>query len=317
MILIKRLFLKIVSQPLLHFILLGGLLFVLQPIFRQPLPLVPIQISSSAQLGLYENWTRETGRKPSVEEQAALLEQHIDEELLLREARRLELHLHDSVVQERLLRNMQFAEQAPGLDDATLLKSAYALGMAEADLVVRRRLLQLMRHRLQRSARVSEADALQYFETRIGDFEQPTRYSFSQVYIPSAPDADSQLLTAENALKLGQDYTELGKPFLLGKHFEKLTAAQIKRQLGDDFVPLIASAPQGEWFGPITSIYGKHLIRVDAVEAPRAPSFSTVRSRVTAELYAQREDAALRANLDLLRNRYPVHVEASNTGKAS
>ena len=98
-------------HPLLHFLLIGALLFA----GKQWLPPPPsaelqtIRVSATDLRRLQGEWMRETARAPTESELQSSVQRHIDEELLLREALHLGLDTTDPVARERLVMNMRFA----------------------------------------------------------------------------------------------------------------------------------------------------------------------------------------------------------------
>ena len=82
----------------------------------------------------------------------------------------------------------------------------------------------------------------------------------------------------------------------------------IDRVFGTGFHTALITIPVGEWYGPIQSGYGQHLVRVEYQTEAILPSLSDVRDRVegewrAAEMETMREDLS-RAVL----NRYRVSL---------
>ena len=76
----------------------------------------------------------------------------LENEMLLREALKLQLHRADRTVFERLLRDLDFLGVADGLSDRDRFERALSLGLHLDDEVVRQRLIFLMEQRLLRSS---------------------------------------------------------------------------------------------------------------------------------------------------------------------
>lgn len=315
---------RLLREPILHFLLLGGMLMFVQQNWGRQLEVLfrpqHIEISQADRERLQREWLGQTGRLPDAAEMAALVDQRLDEELLLREARRLGLHERDPVVRQRLVRNMRFVEQTQDGNDQGLLDAALALGMLDSDPVVRRRLIQRMRHRIESDVTVTEAQARDYYETHVGQFERPARYHFRHIYFSS--NHPQPLLAASELLpSLGAASPEqarpAGDPFLLGQEFKGVSAREITKMLGSSFAANITSAPQGQWTGPLESIYGQHLVYLESVQPGRPADYATVRSAIVARLYAEQEAAALRRELNALRQRYRFRIAGSAGGDSA
>ncbi|MDJ0866230.1 MAG: peptidylprolyl isomerase [Myxococcota bacterium] len=108
-----------------------------------PRPLVVITPAEVAALA--DAWTASARRPPSPAQRAALIEQAIDEAILLREAWASGLWDGDPVVERRLARVGAFVSpDAPGTE-AGATAAARALGLDREDVVVRRYLVERMR----------------------------------------------------------------------------------------------------------------------------------------------------------------------------
>ncbi len=307
----------VLRSPLLHFLLLGALLFVTEQLVPQAWragPREPLHVGRQELQDLGEKWAREIGRPLSPAELHANLREHLDEEMLVREALRTDLDRRDPAVRQRLLQNMRFAFPAAAGDDARLLREARALGMLSRDLVVRRRLAQAMKRRLAEKVAVSDAE-LQAVLTQRAQAAAAERIAFSQVYFSSdvaGRDAGREArallprLQGDGAIAV----ETLGDPFLLGRQFPLSQPAEIARAFGESFARQLAASPQGVWAGPIASAYGWHLVRVEAIErATRAAESAARRKQAYYLLVEAREKQAVRDGLQALRQKYPVTVE--------
>jgi len=100
---------KILREPLVHFIAIGALLFGLYGTVRDRHQSVSDTISVSAtQISLFqEQWRQQQGRSPTPAELQWLVDQYIREEVLSREAKALGLDRDDTIVR-RLVQKMDF-----------------------------------------------------------------------------------------------------------------------------------------------------------------------------------------------------------------
>jgi hypothetical protein len=302
-------------HPLLHFLLLGGLLFGV----KQWLPAAPvpgaqvIHVSAADLQRLRDDWWRDTARAPDAAELQASLQRHVDEALLLREALSLGLDRSDPVARERLVKNMRFAFPESTAGDGELLDEARTLGMPARDLVVRRRLVQVMEMRIVSQANIGEAELRDYVAQHPERYSQPPRYAFRHVFfsVDREPGAVARAARGRLEKLRTQAGAEMaGDPFLLGNRFPPRSETDIARQFGTDFARALAQIPPGQWAGPLRSPYGLHLVRVEQVEAAAPPDFEQVRQRAAYALLAEREKEVLREELVRLRQRYRVEVAA-------
>jgi len=93
--------------PALHFLLLGGLLFVLARRYQTP-PRPRIVVSAAEVDALRTGWARAHGSPPPAAVERTLVDDAVDEAILLREARALGVDRRDPAVGERLARLGRF-----------------------------------------------------------------------------------------------------------------------------------------------------------------------------------------------------------------
>lgn len=298
----------LVRAPVLHFLLLGGLLFTAQRWIGVP---DTVLISEVQVQQLREDWQRETGRMPSTPELQASLSRHVDEALLLQEALRLELDSKDAVARQRMLNNLRFALDDQISDDADLLAEARRLDMPVNDVVVRRRLLQVMENRLLTAELPTDVELRQYVSDRPQRYTQAARYSFSQRYFSRDGRGETAALAqAQAALTQLQaaPQSPVGENFLLGQNFSHATPEEITARFGKSFATAVTQAKSGQWVGPLLSPYGAHLIRIAEVQAPQPADYASIRARAAYAWLAEHEPQRLREVLAPLRARYRVEL---------
>ena len=142
---------RLLKEPLLHFLVLGGLMFAAYSALGTDQPTVQpqpvIHMTAADAEWLKGMWTRQWHRPPTDEELTGLVTDHLKEEVLAREARALELDVGDTVVRRRLAQKMAFL-----LEDTI------------------------------RTAEPPEAELRDFYETRPDLTRIPRRVSFTQVF---------------------------------------------------------------------------------------------------------------------------------------
>ena len=71
------------------------------------------------------------------------------------------------------------------------------------------------------------------------------------------------------------------------------------------------TAPVGQWFGPVRSGYGWHLIYVTERKAPELPHLDAIRSRVLADYMEEQRQILNAQAFEKLRSKYRI-VHESN-----
>jgi len=312
---------RLYREPLVHFLLLGGAVFALRGVIsadRDPQRRVLI-VPATEVARMQQEAERANGRPPGRQELEALVSGWIDDELLVREARERGWQRSDPVVQQRLVRNLRFLEEAPDTPAEALVDRALALGLDRSDLVVRRRLVARMRLELAREARLeepSDAELQAVLDTRPERFRVPPRVRLTQLFL--SRDRRAGTLEADAASLLGElraagtppaDALTRSDPSLLAGEQPLSSEAQLSARFGPEFARRVHELEPGDWRGPVASSYGLHLVWVHETQATRMPSLDEVRNVVRASWRAERERAALRAALSELRSNVDLQVE--------
>ena len=308
-------FLTRLNKPWLHFIVLGVLLYYLQGVFfPEPKPVVG-PLNQARLEALQQQWFASTGRLPTPEQQARMVAAELDRDMLFQRAIQLELHLYDTVVYQRLLRNMRFLQLAEGKSDQALYEEALAMRLHLGDEVVKRRLIQVM-EQLMLAANppqpVAEAALLAEFEKRREELRRSARYSIEHLYFnrERESDIDTVIATiAEQNLSATQA-REMSSPFLPGYRFKRQTPDQLARHFGAAFVKNLQEAdPQpGSWRGPIRSTYGLHYVWVSDVEVDRDATLEEVRGQLLRDLESREKAAALQDSITTMRDSFEVRL---------
>jgi hypothetical protein len=245
---------KILREPLLHFLVLGAGLFLLFGGIGKLAEERPDQIVvTEAKIGnVAELFERTWRRPPTAAELDGLIEDHIKEEILYREALALGLERDDIVIRRRLRQKMEFLSE-----DVTP------------------------------PAEPTEAELRIFLAEHADRFRAPWRVSFAQVYLsPERRGANvrsdaERLLVALNTGK--SDPAEAGDPLLLEQDYRELAAQDVERLFGGAFAAQVAQLPVGRWSGPVESGYRLHLVLVREQAPASKPDLTEVREPVANE----------------------------------
>ena len=306
-------FLSRLNRPWLHFIVLGSLLFYLQGVlFPEPKPVIG-PLGEARLEALQQQWFASTGRLPKDEQMARMVAAELDRDMLFQRAIELELHLYDTVVYQRLLRNMRFLQLAEGKTDQELYEQALEMRLHLGDEVVKRRLIQVMEQLLLAAnppRPITEEALAAEFDKRKDELRRPPRYYIEHLYFNREREAEVESVIAAIQAQ-GLDATEareFSSPFLPGYRFTRQSPDQLARHFGSAFVEnLRATDPQpGTWRGPVRSTYGVHYVWVEDVEPSRDATLEEVRGLLQRDLESRERTRALRESIDAMRENYEV-----------
>ena len=271
--------LRLLKDPLVHFLLLGGLLFLLFAWRGEPGATDPheIVIADEDVQRMQQALAILHGRVPTREEMWAILEPSIKEEILYREALALGLDQNDSQVRARLAEKMLFLTQ----DIAEPIEP-------------------------------TGAELAAYFEADPERFRRLATISFEHIFFSPSRRGAQLEADAEAALLMvreGGADSVVSDDLLLEERYERTEFAAIRRAFGDNFASTVtALQPENTWLGPIRSDYGLHLVRVTELNASYQPDLDEVGAEVKTALMAQRRLEANEAEYRELRGRYEVVV---------
>ncbi len=226
---------KLIREPLVHFLVLGLGLFLLFGIVGESddAPTNFIVVSTARVAQLTEIFTRTWQRPPTEQELEGLIENHIREEIYYREALAMSLDRDDTIVRRRLRQKLEFiTDDLVGTVDPT------------------------------------EAQLASYFRDHSDDFLVPSQLSFRQIYFnrdrrgeQATRDAESLLARLKGA-RSSVDTSTFGDSLMLPGDYELTSEVEVARQLGSEFAAAMAELPVGRWSGPVESGFGLHLVLI-------------------------------------------------------
>ncbi|WMI69044.1 peptidyl-prolyl cis-trans isomerase [Mangrovimonas sp. YM274] len=278
---------QLIKEPLIHFFLLGALLFVLYSQVNKSDTEQDIVVDNADVEHMAELWRMQWQRPPTSEELQGLIDKYVNQEVLYREALRMNLDHNDEIVKRRLAQKMEF------------------LGQDLSGLV----------------APASEDNLKAYFEEHKKDFATPYRYNLYQILFT----ADNHVNPYDKAKAVLKEYNSLdtqgmrekGDPFLLDYALQDTDAFYLNREFGEQFSQQLETLPTGEWAGPIVSGYGVHLVFIESRTPPSIPNFADVKDKVQRDYEYQMEQESQAAILKALRDNYKVRITADNLEKAT
>jgi len=275
---------KLLREPLVHFLILGAILFLVFDVTRETDQPGERRIVVTAEQvdQLAAQFSRTWLRDPTPEELNGLVERYLRSEIYYREALAMGLGQDDPYVRNRLVLKLEVL-----LDDLS----------AEAE--------------------PADAELARFLTEHAERFAEPARLWFRQVYLNpdrhSDPSAEAQRLL--DLLRSGADPDALGDVSMLTPGLDTATPNEIARQFGEDFADTLEGLEPGGWIGPVRSPFGMHLVRVTQRQPVRQPALAEIRDAVLAEWRDQRRREAKKQAYQRLRERYEIVMEpTTHTG---
>jgi len=250
------------KDPLLHFLVIGGLLFVtLSWLGRTSAPMSPQRIVITAEqvAELARSAELLQGRPPTDEELQDLVREAVREEVYYRRALALELDVNDDEVRRRLVEKMQYLTEDTADPDPP------------------------------------QADVEAYFAANAAQFRIPELVTFDQVFFSPRMRGDSVLTDADESLQAmqgGASPEAFGDSTPLDGRFEAADPERVRILFGEALTEAVFAEAMNVWLGPFESDFGWHLVRIIDRRSERDPQYAEVEVLVHEAYAAQRLERA-------------------------
>ncbi len=214
--------------------------------------------------------------------------------------------------------------------EEALVREATSMGLADGDYVIRRRMAQkmyyLMDDTVTQSFAPGEAPLQEYFLAHQDRYHVAPTMTFTHVFV------DNEIKRQESAEAVAQrlkrelesrnagfdDAPAYGDRFPYLKNCVKRTPDFIESQFGADFTAALAGlAPSSHWQGPIKSSYGYHLVLLTQRAAAYLPKLADIRDEVKDDLLRDTIAAYREAAINDLTRRFRVRLDAIQPGPAA
>lgn len=273
---------RLLSEPLLHFLLIGVALFMLYGALNRGRSDAPrdIVVTEARVEALADSFATVWMRPPTPEEVKGLVDDYVAEEIYYREAIAMGLDQDDTVIRRRLRQKMEFISE-----DAAA------------------------------AAEPTDAELQAYLAAHPEKFLEPAEFTFVQVYFSTEKRGDKvrssaeQLLTELQAGRGPAALADAGDPTLLPSDMQSVSPQVIANAFGSDFAAQLVEAPVGQWTGPLQSGFGLHLVRVDDRKADAMPAFEQIRPIVLREWQSEQRTQSNKAFLDSLKAKYDIRID--------
>jgi hypothetical protein len=268
----SRSFTRWLREPLLHFVLLGGLLFAADHAIngRAGDPRV-IEVDAVVDREAIEVFRNARGRAPNDDELYALRRVWLDNEVLYREGLRLRLDEGDKMIRDRVIFK--------------------ALSMVNAELKL---------------PPYDEATLRAWFDKNRAKYDEPARYDFQEAVLATEGGAPSESAARAFAATLnagaGGD-ANAGLRVFTGRPHENIV-----QSYGADFARALEALPVGEWQA-IAHGANWRVMRLESLTPARAATFEPMAGVVLQDwkdaVMAEQRAAAVRA----MAQKYTVKVQ--------
>ena len=271
---------KLLKDPLIHFLLLGGLLFVLYGFLNQDEEQAEaheIVIDQSDVDRLSKAYQRNWNQLPDSTTLQGLIEAEVKAEIFYREALRMNLDHNDEIIRRRLKQKYEF-----------LVKD------------------------LTTPQRASDELLQQFYTENPQLYQSPKTISFHQFYFNpdtrSKPekDAEKALKNYENQRIEAVKKDKIGDAFHLQSFYASRDKDLTRQMFGQDFSDALFEAENEGWMQPIRSGYGVHLVYIEKIDDTQLQPFEDIKTKVLQDWKANQQAKYSSELFDNLRKQYKV-----------
>jgi hypothetical protein len=272
--------LRLLKEPLVHFLLLGGAVFAVFALTRdsaQAAPRDEIVITAGQVRQLAAVFEKTWQRPATPTELENLIERRVREEVFYREALTARLDEDDAIVRRRMKQKLEFM-----LEDIAGQVSP------------------------------TEQELQAFLDKNADRSRSASRQSFRHIYFSTdkREDADGDARRLLARLKPGADTSSLGDRLLMVESvFRDTEQREVARAFGREFAAALVEVPVGAWSGPIRSGFGLHLVLLEARIEGEAAKLTDVRDAVAREWSVAKRAEMNEALYQRLRKNYSIKVE--------
>ena len=259
-------------EPLLHFVVLGGLLFAVDHalISRSDDPHT-IVVSAEVDKEARQLFKASRGHEPNPEELTALRKVWLDNEVLYREGLALQVDKGDTAIRERVIFKALSVVDAntklPAVDDKILRK---------------------------------------WFENHRAKYDEPSRFDFQEAVL-SGDNSESAVRSFVAALNAGTP----GDANAGLRVFKGRPQSNLVQSYGADFAKALQESPTGEWRAHKTK-EGWRAIRLESIAQPKPAAFEALRAVVQQDWVDATMAEQRSAAVDALAKKYKVKYEEAS-----
>jgi len=269
------------KEPLLHFLVLGAIIFGVYTQLNPPGPSDgEIIVSQGQQRHLVTAFSRTWNRPPTPQEFAGIVQDWIREEIAYREGLEMGLDGNDTIIRRRL-----------------------------------RQKLELLAEDIVSFAPPTSKDLEDYRAANESDYTLEPTYTLRQVYFSSDLRGEEARRDAEQALVLLDtdagmvDFSQLGDPISLPGRVVSERASAIDSRFGQSFTAALSDIAPGKWSGPVPSGYGIHLVFIEDFQPGRILTLEEAEQEIRRDWENTRRIETIDQLYDRLAEQYTITIE--------
>ena len=249
-----------IRDPFIQFMLIGAVVFaVFTQVTDEAENNKKLVVTQSDVSRLVSQWTEQYATAPTPEQKQAIIDHFVQEEIIYREAKAIDLGKDDIIIRRRLVQKFRF------------------LSESFTDLPA-----------------PTDEELSQFYAENMQAYKTPQKTSFKHVFIKQpvdgTADIDGRIATIRERLNQNQadsnQWRNEGDAFMLQRQYAARTNQQIAEEFGRHFPKELNKLELDTWTGPILSIYGWHIVKVVSRTDEAYAPLDTIKDQVKSDYMA-------------------------------
>lgn len=238
---------KLIKEPLLHFFLIGALIYLAYGLLNMGTKEQDniIIISKGEIQWLEDNWGKTWNRPPSPVERKGLINRHVRQKVMYKTAMEMGLDKDDMIIERRMVQKLEF------LTSDIMSPPEPKTGELE-----------------------------EFFKANQDEYKTVSYASITQIYFDPDKRGKKSISDAEKALTILKQRGEpknpdtgFGDVIMLKSYYPLISEIDFAKLFGGEFTNVVFSLKPGSWYGPIFSGYGTHLVYIHEIKEGTLPEF--------------------------------------------
>ena len=255
------------------FILIGLFLFIVDYRFSYDDDINQIIIPDDEILGLIDTWRDQVGRDPSDEEIVRIINNLVNEEILYREALKLELDKNDRIIKRRLAQKIEFLKQ-------------------DED-------------------QPAPEDLEKFYDENKSKYVVEDLFTFTHHFF--SDQGNSDIIAGESLIKILNGDAVDSDPFILGNDLNLMSKNDLEKNFGNSFYESLLLMEENKWSGPIASDYGLHIVYIKKRISGYAPELNQIYQKVYGDYLIMKRRENVINFLDEIKQEYEVIINPDLT----
>lgn len=266
---------SILREPLLHFLLIGALLFLVYSLLNTEESKNNIAIDQGVVNELIAKWKLTTDQNPALNDIKELVTEYIEQEVLYREALLMGLDKDDDAIKQLLAQKML-----------------------------------LLSGDLGKSLQPDEETLKMYFDQNRENYKRTSLYSFEQVFFDDTKRLNA-LEDAEDALN-SSNPQGLGDSSLFVSKFMNADLNELEKDFGMSFTKALDTIDLNKWSGPIHSVFGVHLVYISGKKANGYYEYKDILKQISLDYSRDATNYYKREFIAFLLRDYTIDFDLKN-----